>query len=196
MSSRVTILLIVCFLTGLESTAQDKKPNNWTVGAGLGWFHYVNTLEIGGGQVKPNQMGYTFRFMWEPEHRLAMGVESGYYTLYDINKDSTSTNPLTGQASLTAIPIMLSLRMRVLPNVFISGGPGLTLMNSEASAFGSKSKSSFLSLSNLHLSVMYRKKISERFDVGAEGKFLYFGKTEDYGFSFQVVGSYHFRFRK
>jgi hypothetical protein len=70
------------------------------------------------------------------------------------------------------------------------------LMNSEASAFGSESKSSFLSLSNLHLSVMYRKKISERFDIGAEGKFLYFGKTEDYGFSVQVVGSYHFRLRK
>jgi hypothetical protein len=196
MSLRAAILLIVCVLSGLEATAQDKKPNNWSVGGGFGWFHYVNTLDRGTGQVKPNQLGYTFRFMWEPEHRLAMGVESGYYTLYDINKDSTSASPVAGQASLTAIPIMLVLRMRLLPNVFLSGGPGLTLMNSEASAYGNTSKSSFLSLSNVHVSVMYRKRISERFDIGAEGKFLYFGKTEDYGFSVQVVGAYHFRFMK
>jgi len=190
------LLIMVCTLVGPEAFGQDKKPNNWSVGGGIGWFHYVNTLEIGAGQVKPNQVGYTFRFMWEPEHRLSMGVESGYYTLYAIDKKATTASPLEGQASLTAIPIMLSLRMRLLPNLFLSGGPGLTLMNSEATAFGSTAKSSFLSLANLHLSGMYRKKINDRFDIGAEGKFLFFGKTEDYGFSVQIVGAYHFRFRK
>lgn len=196
MSLRLTILLFVCFLTASQATAQDSKPNNWSVGGGLGWFHYVNTLELGAGLVKPNQLGYTFRFMWEPEHRLAMGIESGYYTLYTIDKEATTSSPVAGKASLTAIPISVTFRMRLFPNVFISGGTGITMMNSEATALGNTSKSSFTSLSNMHFAAMYRKKINERFDIGAEGKFLYFGKTEDYGFSVQVVGAYHFRFKK
>lgn len=43
---------------------------------------------------------------------------------------------------------------------------------------------------------MYRKKINDRFDIGGEVKFLNFGKTEDYGYSIQLVGAYHFRFKK
>lgn len=193
---RTAILFACCLFSGAQSWGQEKKPLNWSVGGGVGWFHYINTLKVGAGKVDNNQFGYTFRMMWEPEHRLAMGIESGYYTLYSIAKDSTSTNPLVGQAKLIALPLMLAIRMRILPNVYLSGGPGITIMYTEASVLGSSSQSSFMSLSNLHVSGMYRKRIGERLDIGVEAKYLYFGKTEDYGFSLQVVGAYHFRFTK
>ncbi len=193
---RAAILLTMLLLSSVFANAQEKKPYNWSLGGGAGWFHYINTMKAEVGQINSDHAGYTFRLMWEPAHRLAMGIESGYYTVYSVNKDSTLNNPLTGQAKLIAVPIMLSFRMRIFPNFFVSGGPGITIMYSEASAFGSSSQSSFMSLSNLHVSGLYRRRIGKRFDIGAEVKYLYFGKTEDYGFSFQLVGAYHFRFMK
>lgn len=180
----------------LPAHAQE-KPNNWSVGAGLGWFHYINTIQM--PRVKnaavTDHVGYTFRFMWEPEHRLSMGLESGYYTIYSIDSKPAG-NWAGGSAKLTALPLLLSFRIRVLPDFYLSGGPGLTIMFSEVNVLGSEANSSFLSLANLHVSAMYRKKISDRFDIGGEVKFVNFGKTEDYGYSVQVIGSYHFRFKK
>jgi hypothetical protein len=183
-------LLIILWLSAFGVTrAQEAKPNNWSIGAGVGWFHYINTLDIGANLAKTNHVGYTLRFMWEPEHRVALGLESGYYTVYSIERPQ-------GTAKLSAIPLLLSFRIRVLPDFYLSGGPGMTIMYSDVTAFGSSANSSFLSMANLHVSAMYRKKISDRVDIGGEFKFLNFGKTEDYGYSLQVVGAYHFRFKK
>lgn len=185
---RKSILFLLVILSG-TTFGQDQKPNNWSVGAGVGWFQYVNTLDIGKNLAEINQVGYTFRLMWEPEHRLAMGLESGYYTVYSLDRPG-------GTAKLSAVPLLLSFRIRVLPDFYLSGGPGLTIMYSNVSVFNNTANSSFLSLANLHVSAMYRRKLSDRFDLGGEIKFLNFGKTEDYGFSVQVVGAYHFRFKK
>lgn len=186
---RNTVFIILLLFVSTVTQAQEVKPNNWSVGAGVGWFHYINTLDIGADLAKTNHVGYTFRFTWEPEHRLAIGLESGYYTVYSIERPG-------GTAKLSAIPLMFSFRLRVLPDLFLAGGPGMTIMYSDVTALGSSANSSFLSMANLHVSAMYRRKISDRFDLGGEIKFLNFGKTEDYGYSVQVVGAYHFRFRK
>lgn len=168
---------------------QDQKQNNFSVAAGAGWFHYINTLDLGADLAHTNHTGYTFRFMWEPEHRVAMGLESGFYTLYTLDRPA-------GTASLTTIPLLLSFRIRVLPDFYLAGGPGMAIMYSDVTVLNNTANSSFLSLANLHVSAMYRKKINDRFDIGGEFKFLNFGKTEDYGYSIQVVGAYHFRFKK
>ena len=197
-------LVIILFLLAAPVVVlgQEQKPQNWSVGGGLGWFHYINTLDRGANFAKTNQVGFTFRFMWEPEHRLSIGLESGYYTIYSLEVPETTTSPY-GNAKLTAIPLLLSFRIRVLPNFYLSGGPGMAIMYSDVTtssvsnpALNGSAQSSFLSLANLHVSAMYRKKISDRFDLGGEVKFLNFGKTEDYGYSLQVVGAYRFRFRK
>ncbi|MBL7847832.1 MAG: outer membrane beta-barrel protein [Cyclobacteriaceae bacterium] len=190
-------ILILFLMAGSLSAQSQEKPNNWSVGAGLGWFHYINTIQM--PRVKnaavTDHVGYTFRFMWEPEHRLSMGLESGYYTIYSIDSKPAG-NWAGGSAKLTALPLLLSFRIRVLPDFYLSGGPGLTIMFSEVNVLGSEANSSFLSLANLHISALYRKKINDRFDIGGEVKFVNFGKTEDYGYSVQLIGSYHFRFRK
>jgi hypothetical protein len=194
-SMRNLIIIIALVSAYLPGNAQEVKPRNWSVGAGMGWFHYINTLDLGASAAATDHVGYTFRFMWEPEHRLSIGLESGYYTIYSIDRPPSGTRP-GGSAKLTSVPILLSFRIRVLPDFYLSGGPGLTMMYSNVNVFGNEATSSFLSLANFHVSAMYRKKISEHFDVGAEAKFLNFGKTEDYGYSLQIVGSYHFRFKK
>jgi len=192
---RRAIIILVVLVAPVLSFGQEQKPNNWSVGAGVGWFHYINTLDIGADLAKTNQVGYTFRFMWEPEHRLSMGLESGYYTIYSMDRPASSSGP-GGNAKLTTIPLLLSFRIRVLPDFYLSGGPGMAIMYSTVTVKNSTAESSFLSMANFHVSAMYRKKLSDRFDLGGEVKFLNFGKTEDYGYSIQVVGAYHFRFKK
>lgn len=187
--------ILMLLLASFVSWGQDAKPTNWSVGAGLGWFHYINTLDIGAGLANTDHVGYTFRFMWEPEHRVSIGLESGYYTVYSLDRPASGSIP-GGTAKLTTIPLLLSFRIRVLPNFYLSGGPGMAIMYSNVSVLGNTAESSFLSMANLHVSAMYRKQISERFDLGGEVKFLNFGKTEDYGYSIQVVGAYRFRFKK
>jgi hypothetical protein len=191
--SSFILFLLLCVTLSLSG--QDKKPNNWSVGAGVGWFHYINTLDLGAELAKANHAGYTFRFMWEPEHRLAIGLESGYYTIYSMEQGPTPILP-GGSAKLSAIPLLLSFRIRVLPHLYLSGGPGMTIMYSDVTVLNNTVNSSFLSLANLHVSAMYRKKLSDRVDLGGEIKFLNFGKTEDYGYSLQVIGAYHFRFKR
>jgi hypothetical protein len=192
---RSAIFILVLLIAPILGFGQEQKPNNWSVGAGVGWFHYINTLDIGADLAKTNQVGYTFRFMWEPEHRLSMGLESGYYTIYSMERGPSASGP-GGNAKLTAIPLLLSFRIRVLPDFYLTGGPGMAIMYSNVTVLSKTAESSFLSMANFHASVMYRKKLSDRFDLGGEVKFLNFGKTEDYGYSIQVVGSYHFRFKK
>jgi len=186
---RIAITIVSFLVASATAFAQDQKPNNWSVGAGVGLFHYINTLDLGANLAKTNHVGYTFRFMWEPEHRVSMGLESGYYTLYALDRPA-------GTAKLTTIPLLLSFRIRLLPELYIAGGPGMAIMYSDVTVLDNTANSSFLSLANLHVSAMYRKKINDRFDIGGEFKFLNFGKTEDYGYSIQVVGAYHFRFKK
>jgi hypothetical protein len=188
-------IFIAMFLVPCLSNAQDHKPLNFSVGAGVGVFHYFNTLDIGGDRAEVNHLGYTFRFHWEPEHRLSMGIESGFYTIYTTERPATPSGRPGGNASLTTIPLLLSFRVRVLPNLYISGGPGMAIMYSNVTVLRSTASSSFMSMANLHVSAMYCLKLSDRFDIGGEIKFLNFGKTEDYGYSLQVVGAYRLRFK-
>jgi hypothetical protein len=191
---RRTFFVLTLILASGIAGAQEQKPFNWSVGGGLGLFHYINTLDVGADLAQTNHVGYTFRFMWEPEHRVSIGLESGYYTVYSMERPPSSAGP-GGNAKLSTIPLLLSFRIRVLPDFYLSGGPGMTIMYSNVTVLGNTAESSFLSMANLHVSAMYRKKISDRFDLGGELKFLNFGKTEDYGYSIQVVGAYRFRFK-
>ena len=68
-----------------------------------------------------NEVNYSIagRLMWEPEHYLSLGIESGYYRLYslDVNSsdDSTSVHILN-----VAIPIQLVISMKFFENFYAS----------------------------------------------------------------------------
>jgi hypothetical protein len=194
------IIILTLFLWGVSifsfgqaaEPREQPKPRKYSMQLGLGVFQYVNTLKVEGDYVDGTQMGASFRIMREFEHRLAIGVESGYYRFYDVSKPPTSSNPLFGQATMTAVPILLNIRMRVVSDFYISGGTGVCLLYSKVTDFVTITKSNQFSLAAFHASALYLKPVSERILLGGELKFLNVAKTEDYGFSLQLIVSYRF----
>lgn len=193
---RYLLALLSLCLIGISALGQEKRPYNFSVSAGAGWFYYVNTLKTQASSVKQGHIGFSSRVLWEPEHRLSLGGELGYYTIYTVNIDSTALNASIGEVSLSAIPILLCFKMRITPHFYVSGGQGMTVFFSNVKTPGSTIESTELSLSDLQLSAMYRKPVNDRFHIEAELKYFNFGKTEDYGFSVQAVVTYMFRLNK
>ncbi len=192
---RQCLFIIWICLAGSISYGQDVKPMNFSVNAGIGWFHYINTLKIGATRIKEDQVGISFRIFWEPEHKLSLGIESGYYKIYTFEKNATAANPLVGEAKLSALPILLCFKMRILPNFYLTGGPGITILYSEVTALGSTAESSQISLANVQISALYQRPITDHLYIGGEFKFLNFGKTEDYGAALMAEVAYKFRFK-
>jgi hypothetical protein len=188
------ILLIACILSCIVLIAQSKQKSqtHFSVNGGVGLIHYLNTLQIDANLVNQNHIGFSFRVLWEPEHRLSLGLETGYYPFYQISKAPTKKNPLTGESGLTVIPILLHLRMRVVNNFYLTAGTGAAILQSETTALGSTATSSELSLSDFQGSVLYLRPINRKMSWGGELKFLNIGKTEDFALSLQAIVAYKF----
>ena len=187
-------LLLFC-LAGIPSRGQEKKTN-FSISGGMGVFYYVNTLNTQPEKVGKEAICFSGRLMWEPEHRLSLGGEMGYYTVYTVRIDSGKSNLPIGEARLSAIPVLLCFRLRITRHIYFTGGQGLSVLISRITSFGGTVQSTQTSLADAQLSVVYRIPTRGRLRIESEFKYLHFGKTQDYGFSLQAVATYTFRFKK
>ncbi len=181
---------------GMQAQGQEKQPNNFSISGGMGLFYFVNTLKTPSDRVLNEPFCISGRLMWEPEHRLSLGGEVGYYTLYTVKIDSGKSSAPIGEARLSAIPILLCFRMRITNHIYFTGGQGLSILVSRITSFGNTVQSTQQSLADAQLSVVYRIPVGDRLRIESEFKYLHFGKTQDYGFSLQAVVTYSFRFKK
>ena len=172
------------------SQSRSTRTTRYSISAGVGFVHYFNTLRIGADKVDENSLGFNGRIMWEPEHRLALGFESGYYTFYSASRKTSSGS--TAQVSLAAVPILLTIRMRIYKNIFISTGTGVTVLTSKTSVLGSLAENSQTSYATFQASALYLKPIGKRFKIGGELKFLNVAKTEDSVMALNALVAYQF----
>jgi hypothetical protein len=188
----IVISCLIFFSLALLAQQRQKSSTRFSVNGGLGIVHYLNTLEVGADIIKENHLGFSFRAMWEPEHRLAIGLETGYYTFYTLSKSPSKNNPLSGESSLVIIPIFINLRMRIVPNFYLTAGTGAAILLSETTVLGSTASSSQLSLSDFQTSALYLRPINSKLSWGGELKYLNIGKTEDASLSLQAIICYKF----
>jgi hypothetical protein len=190
---KILIVSCLCFFSLIVfSQSRQKSRTRFSVNGGVGWSHYINTLKIGASNATEDHIGFSFRLLWEPEHRLSLGLESGYYTFYSLSKTASSNSPGSGESSFTVIPILLHLRMRVINNFYLTAGTGASILGSKTTVLKSTSESSQVSLADFQLSAIYLHPITKNISVGGETKFLNIAKTEDFAFSLQGVISYKF----
>ena len=176
-------------LAGLFSTlqAQTYQLNSYI---GLGYSRFISDMNFDG----LNKNGYsgTLRFMWQPEHLLRIGIETGYYRLYSFEQESIQTEfgATSAQSSLDALPVFLNMTMQIIRPLEIFVGVGPTILFTSFESFGNKSESSQISTSYI-IGGTYTHKISEKIKLGGELKYYRINKIEDGTITLQFMFVYN-----
>ena len=183
-------LVLVFFTLVLYSQKKDSVKvhlNHYTLTIGTGWTHYINNLDYGVQKIQQDFAGVSCKFYWEPEHRLSLGLETGYYQLFKI------TDQLNADTSVkierTVVPMMLLARMRIVDNVYLGAGMGLAFITNKASGANQSVITKTTSLSNFELSASYIYPLSKYWLVGGEFKMFHFGNLNDWMYSLQATCS-------
>jgi hypothetical protein len=194
---KLLLILLVCFLKQIcmaQNTwnTRDSVARGVSIYVSTGISHYINTLQIDPSRVglKQNFSCSAFKFMWEPEHRLSMGVETGYYKVYEVQ---LAEGKDINTASLSVIPILFCVQMRIFKHFFATVSTGVSVHHSEVNYQGTRSESETMAFSNLQFSAGYIYPITKQFGLGLTGQFLSENKTEDAIFSVQAVARYQFK---
>lgn len=183
------ILSIFCFIAILFVNKYKAQTNdslyNVSVNVGFGYSRYLASFpKIG---LNKNSFNITGRIMWEPEHLLSVGVETGYVPLFffQTNDYKLVDGSVNVDLSLVAIPVVIIFGMEIFEDFKIYAGVGGAALNSTADFFENKVVSS--SWSNAYnLSVAYSHKIAINLNLGSEIKWYNISKIEDSALLVQI----------
>lgn len=166
-----------------------------TIGGGYG--HYFNTFtNVLDQDIKNNRPSFYGKIMWQPEHRLRIGIESGYYKLYSTTRVQTDNGSDKLTTDLSAIPVFFSFSMKTTKHLDVNFATGGALMN--YSVIVNKSKKDKVtgqtfSMSNFAAGLTWYIPLGKRIELGTELKYLFIGKTNDnhlsafLNFSYKII---------
>jgi hypothetical protein len=181
-------LVLIFFTTVLYSQQKDSvklRLNHYTFTIGTGWTHYINNLENGDQDIKKNCAGVSFKFFWEPEYRLSLGLETGYYRLFKVTNQINADTSI--ETNRMVVPLLLLARMRIIDNVYLGVGMGIALITNKSSGVSQEIVTKVTSLSNFEFSGSYIYPLSKHWNVGGEIKGFHFGSLSDWMYSVQAV---------
>ena len=181
-------LVLVFFTMVLFSQKNDNVKvhlNHYTFTFGMGWSHYINNLDYGVQKIQQDFIGFSGKFYWEPEHRLSLGLETGYYKLFKITDQFHYDTTIHIDRSV--VPMLLLVRMRIVENVYLGAGMGLAFITNKASGLNSTISTKTTSLSNFELSGSYIYPLSKHWLVGGELKAFHFANLADWMYSVQAT---------
>lgn len=202
MSGTTTKYLIRIFLftlllsPGRSLAAQEKEASRslmLTIGGGYG--HYFNSFSnVLDEDIKNNRLSLQAKLMWQPEHLVGIGFESGYYEFYSTTRIETGSTSLKLTTNLNVIPLFLSFSVKATNHLKVNFATGGALMS--YTNFVNKSKKGALtgktlSMSDFSTGVTWFVPIGKRVEFGTEIKYLYIGKTFDHHVSAFLNLSYN-----
>ena len=184
------LILIIAGFLGLFSNGQA-QTSRLKATFGLGYGRFITDMSLSG----LNKNGYSgmLRIMWQPEHLLRVGLETGYYRLYTFDRDNIQTDfgSADAHSTLAAIPIHLNWAMRIIPGVELFAGIGETVLNTRFSSFGAEARSTQLTTSYT-VGGTYSTAVTENIALGGELKYYRINKIEDGTLTLQFVLVYKF----
>jgi hypothetical protein len=181
-------LVLIFFTLGVYSQQNDSvkvRLNHYTLTIGAGWTHYIDNLEYGDQDIQKNFAGTSFKFFWEPEYRLSLGLESGYYKLFRVTNQVNQDTAV--QTDRSVVPLLLLVRMRIIDNVYLGAGMGIAIITNKSSGAGQEIITKTNSLANFELSGSYVYPLSKHWLVGGEFKVFHFANLEDWMYSIQAT---------
>ncbi|MCB2205455.1 hypothetical protein KQI65_11965 [bacterium] len=132
------LVIVLLLLSYNASHAQESGDDDFSIvlTAGGGLAHYLHAVDIEGDVRKYGAAGH-LRLMWHPDHRLRMGVETGwtFFYHYDISEVDTPFGPTSAALTLTAVPVLLVFSMPVHEAVTLYAGTGGYIVRSHATSF-------------------------------------------------------------
>jgi len=164
-----------------------------TLGGGLSYYSTRIGVPPGLEQVDVSRFGIpaTFRAMWHPDHRLRIGLETGWTTMYSYRGTATGER---SQVYVSAVPMLVVFSMplawlsgterSLARRLTILGGTGVYLVNSRLDYAGTVNASRF-SLGWM-VAGSYTQPINRRFRVATEVKWFDAIATEDAAFGLQL----------
>ncbi|MCH7962568.1 MAG: outer membrane beta-barrel protein [Bacteroidetes bacterium] len=184
------IIILAACLSQSYSQADDPEYAVTTY-INAGYSRFISELDF--KDLNKNGFTGTIRIMWEPEHLLSIGIESGYLQLYDISTQLTIQDTITfnGSSELTAVPILAVFSMELFENFKISVGSGMFLLTSKVDALGNPVNSNQVSTGVLG-SASYYYPLSHTISLGGEIKYYLINKIEDGSLNFQFSFQYRF----
>jgi hypothetical protein len=171
-------------------TAQQAKKHPFSIYAGFGPNIYFNNLVVAKNHVNVFNYSFVGRFMWEPEHFLSLGLETGYNRLYTVSVSSATD----GSAHIinTAIPIQIVVSMKFLQRCYFnfSMGQSILLNHATSSNNGDFSATSW-SFADIGAALGYRYHLNKRFSIGGEAKFFYSTHLNDKNLALVFMAGYN-----
>ncbi|MBL7864091.1 MAG: hypothetical protein JNK10_04400 [Cyclobacteriaceae bacterium] len=182
------MMVAVGLSTTLAQTTET-KPHRWTVYGGIGPNYYFNNLETASQHVTEVNYSFVTRIMWEPEHFLSLGFETGYNRLYSLSGDG----PVIGKSSIVnvAVPLQVVVSMKFFDDFYANFNLGQAiLLNRVTTQNNGDFHATVLSLGDFAATIGYRKDISPRFRLGTELKAYYSSKLNDKNLSLLFMAGY------
>lgn len=185
------ILSIVVFFACTSFAQHSDTTYSLTAEFGAGYSRYFTTMDY--SELNKNGFSGTVRVMWNPEHLLSIGLETGYQYLYsiDISNYDTEFGNTDFSASMYTIPIFAMFSMKVTPNIKLNAGTGVYLLFNSGNIFGDNLESNQLSI-GAHAGVSYLYPINNSVSLGGELLYSYFSKIQDQTFALQFLFVYKF----
>ena len=175
------------------STFPQVKDTTYTLSTeiGIGYSRYFTSIDY--SDLNKNGFSGTLKIMWNPEHLLSIGLETGYQYLYsiDISDYNTEFGTTDFSASLYTIPVIIVFAMKAAPNIKLVAGSGIHLLFNSGSLFGVPLESSQISI-GAHAGISYTYPISNSIALGAELAYSYFTKIQDSAVDLKFLFVYDF----
>lgn len=123
----------------------------------------------------------TLRIMWQPDHLLRVGLETGWTNFYSYKVDD---NNVKGKVNVQSIPILLVFSMPVFQRFNIYAGPGSYLITSKLN-YETETNSTTLSLGWM-AAVSFEYPLNNKLGLVSEFKWLNSWETKDQSLSLQI----------
>ena len=189
-NKKILFFVITVFLVTAKSISQEtdstKRKANYSLVlyAGGGVSQYLAALEPAIPGVENKQLVHpaaTFRVMWQPDHLLSLGIESGYVTWfsYESNHDTVAA-----KIAMSSIPLLITWSMPIAKRFRVFGGFGSFFMTSTLE--DKRTMNSNTASLGLAVAAAYVQPLQKNLSLAFEGKWYKAHETRDDLVSLQV----------
>lgn len=187
----IKIFIAIVAISSIAIAQIDDKTYSLSTELGVGYSRYFTTMDY--EDLNQNGFSGTVKVMWNPEHLLSIGLETGYQQLYslDVSDYDTEFGNTNVSASMHTVPIFIVFAMKIFPNIKLTAGSGAYLLFNSGEAFGDALSSNQISI-GAHTGISYTYPINNSMAIGGELLYSYFSKLQDQTVAIQFLFVYDF----